>query len=85
MEKASLPYNHCSTLQITPDGTSIFMVLMSRKVVLVDIASGEAAEELLLDVDLDSVRFAKVSKSCSVLHLRDYEKSYIVHLEPMHC
>jgi WD40 repeat protein len=81
-EKSSLPYEYVRGMRFTPDGNYLLLVLTSKMVVLWDVAAGYAVEEMVLDLDVESVWCDEISKSCRVLSLHHHYSTYFtVHLE----
>jgi WD40 repeat protein len=80
-DKTSLPYINVQGLRFTPDGNYLFLVLLSKTVVLWDVAAGCVVEEMILDMEMEYVSSAQISKSCRVLSLHHRNvTNYTVHL-----
>jgi hypothetical protein len=79
-EITSLPYSSCKSLQYTPDGNHLVLVLESKKVVVWDVAAGKVFKKVTLDLEFDYIRSAEISKNCLVLLLKDRQTKYTVHL-----
>jgi WD40 repeat protein len=79
-EKTTLPYHDCISMQYSPDGNYILLVLESKKVIAWDIIADEAVDEVELRLGIEHITQAEISKDCLMIRVGDEGSQSIVRL-----